>query len=211
VELEAGKIIDVRATVAAAALPPKEAPKTPDKPVVAAKAPEPSAMKATPPSPRPIADAQPKLPSPRPVADAQPKPPAPRPVAALPRPPKEDVTPAPAPTPKPAAQPKKDKAALADDDLLDEKPAKAAKVEKPSGGGDGYLRLGSKPWTNISVDGKESGLHTRQTQMKLSAGSHRITLSNPQFNIKETFSVDIKAGETATVIKDLRSQGQDSD
>ena len=36
-------------------------------------------------------------------------------------------------------------------------------------------------------------------------------LTNPQFNIKETFSVDIKAGETETVIKDLRPQGGDSD
>ena len=77
--------------------------------------------------------------------------------------------------------------------------------------GDGWLRLGSKPWTNILVDGKETGLHTPQTHLKLGAGSHRITLTNPQFSIKETFSVDIKAGETETVIKDLRPQGGDSD
>lgn len=90
-----------------------------------------------------------------------------------------------------------------------EKPAAAEKSS--SGGGDGWLRLGSKPWTNILVDGKETGLHTPQTHLKLAAGSHRITLTNPQFSIKETFSVDIKAGETETVIKDLRPQGADSD
>ena len=71
------------------------------------------------------------------------------------------------------------------------------------------MRLGSKPWTNISVDGKDTGLHTPQTKIKLGAGSHRITLTNPQFNIKETFSVDVKAGETETVIKDLRPQNND--
>ena len=91
-----------------------------------------------------------------------------------------------------------------------DKPAAAEKSSAPSSG-EGYLRLGSKPWTNIVVDGKETGLHTPQTHLKLGAGSHRVTLTNPQFNIKETFSVDIKAGETETVIKDLRSQGADSD
>jgi len=98
-------------------------------------------------------------------------------------------------------------------------PAEKAPVEKSaekssapaSSGGDGWLRLGSKPWTNIVVDGKETGLHTPQTHLKLGAGAHRITLTNPQFNIKETFSVDIKSGETETVIKDLRPSGGDSD
>ncbi|HZS41162.1 MAG TPA: protein kinase [Polyangia bacterium] len=147
-----------------------------------------------------------------------------RPVKAqLPRPPKVDDEPRKARKPpvedegaKPEKVEKPVKAAV-------EKPVKVAaerpekiekpeKVEKPAvGGGEGYLRLGSKPWTNIAVDGKDSGQHTPQTHMKLPAGSHRITLTNPQFNIKETFSVDIKAGETETVIKDLRPQGADSD
>ena len=49
---------------------------------------------------------------------------------------------------------------------------KPAAVDKPSGGGggEGWLRLGSKPWTNIVVDGKETGLHTPQTHLKLGRG-----------------------------------------
>jgi len=195
VELEAGKIIEVRATLAAAAPPKPAVPTEKEKPAVAAKA----------------APAAKPMPAPEPAAE-KPKA-APKPVAAapreLPRLPKDD-TPKPAPAPKPAAAPKKEKAQLADDELLDEKPA-AKPAKAPVAAGDGYLRLGSKPWTNIAVDGKDSGLHTPQTQMRLTAGSHRVTLTNPQFNIKETFSVEIKAGETATVIKDLRPQGQDSD
>jgi hypothetical protein len=109
----------------------------------------------------------------------------------------------------------------------EEKPKKVASADKPaaekapvekssekssaSSSSDGWLRLGSKPWTNILVDGKDTGLHTPQTHLKLAAGSHRITLTNPQFSIKETFSVEIKSGETETVIKDLRPQGADSD
>jgi hypothetical protein len=91
------------------------------------------------------------------------------------------------------------------------KAAAAPAAAKPSGGADGFLRLGSKPWTNIAVDGKDTGLHTPQTKIKLSAGPHRVTLTNPQFNIKETFSVDIKPGDTETVIKDLRQSSDDSD
>ena len=103
---------------------------------------------------------------------------------------------------KPAAEPKPP---------ADKPPDKSSAPASSGGGGEGWLRLGSKPWTNIIVDGKETGLHTPQTHLKLGAGSHRITLTNPQFNIKETFSVEIKSGETETVIKDLRPQGGDSD
>jgi hypothetical protein len=102
-----------------------------------------------------------------------------------------------------------DKPAPAEKSPVEKSPEKSS--APASSGGDGWLRLGSKPWTNIVVDGKETGLHTPQTHLKLGAGSHRITLTNPQFSIKETFSVDIKAGETETVIKDLRPQGGDSD
>ena len=104
------------------------------------------------------------------------------------------------------------KKVAAADKASEAKPDKTAeKSSSPSGSGEGYLRLGSKPWTNILVDGKETGLHTPQTHLKLAAGAHRITLINAQFNIKETFSVDIKAGETETVIKDLRQQGANDD
>jgi hypothetical protein len=160
VELEAGKITDVRAML----LPPP----TPPEPV------------------RPVAVKQerPKL-----AQEDRPKLPRPPVVAA-----KEDAP--------PVARTVKVKKPVEED---------AAPKEKPSAGGEGWLRLGSKPWTNIAVDGKDSGQHTPQTHMKLSAGSHRITLTNPQFNIKETFTVEIKAGETTTEIKDLRPQGADSD
>ncbi len=68
---------------------------------------------------------------------------------------------------------------------------------------EGFLRINSKPWTRIIVDGKETGLNTPQTALKLSAGSHQITLHNPAFNVKETFTVSVRSGETATVVKNL--------
>jgi hypothetical protein len=42
-----------------------------------------------------------------------------------------------------------------------------------------------------------------QREIKLPAGKHKITLLNNEFGIKESFSVDIKANETAKAVKDF--------
>ncbi|MBA3461971.1 MAG: protein kinase [Deltaproteobacteria bacterium] len=75
-------------------------------------------------------------------------------------------------------------------------------ADKPAAKGMGTLMLGSKPSCEIYIDGSNSGLHTPQRELKLSAGKHRITLMNNEFGIKETFVVDIKPDETAKAIKD---------
>jgi eukaryotic-like serine/threonine-protein kinase len=223
VTVEAGKVLDLRAVlgapaavaVAPAAVPAAVPAPKPVAPVVAA-----PAVVAKTPEPKPVPVE--KEPAPKPVKVAAAEKPAPEPVKKvtheLPRPPKEEKPkPAPATAKKPAASTEED-----DDDSTPAAPAKAKPVTpapakpapppaaKPApAGGEGYLRVGSKPWTNITVDGKDTGLHTPQTKIKLTPGSHRVTLTNPQFNIKETFSVEIKAGETETVIKDLRPQNND--
>ena len=68
--------------------------------------------------------------------------------------------------------------------------------------GTGVLMLGSKPSCEIYIDGSNSGLHTPQREIKLSAGKHRVTLMNNEFGIKETFVVDIKPDATEKAIKD---------
>jgi hypothetical protein len=66
----------------------------------------------------------------------------------------------------------------------------------------GILVLGSKPPCEIAVDGAATGLHTPQKELKLPVGRRRITLTNSEFGIKETFTVDIKADAPEKVIKD---------
>ncbi len=68
----------------------------------------------------------------------------------------------------------------------------------------GFLRLNSKPWTKIFVDGQDTNLNTPQTAIQMGPGMHQIMLYNPEFGIRETFSVHIIAGETQTIIKDFR-------
>ena len=68
----------------------------------------------------------------------------------------------------------------------------------------GILRLASKPWTYIFIDGKETGLHTPQAHIALTVGSHEIMLRSIEHDLKETFTVEIRVGEITTAVKDLR-------
>jgi eukaryotic-like serine/threonine-protein kinase len=77
-----------------------------------------------------------------------------------------------------------------------------ADAAEPKTKGQGVLVLGSKPPCDITIDGSATGLHTPQTDLKLSVGRHRIMLTNSEFGIKETFTVDIKAETPEKIIKD---------
>jgi hypothetical protein len=66
----------------------------------------------------------------------------------------------------------------------------------------GVLVLGSKPPCDITIDGIATNLHTPQKEIKLAVGKHRVTLTNSEFGINETFTVDIKADVPEKLIKD---------
>ena len=66
----------------------------------------------------------------------------------------------------------------------------------------GVLVLGSKPPCDIAIDGSPTGLHTPQKEIRLAVGRHRVTLSNAEFGIKETFTVEIKPDAPEKAIKD---------
>ena len=72
-------------------------------------------------------------------------------------------------------------------------------------GGSGTLRINSRPWSQVFVDGRLIG-NTPQMNISLSAGRHQVTLVNPDFNIRHTISVNVVAGETVTRIEDLPMQ-----
>ena len=72
-----------------------------------------------------------------------------------------------------------------------------------AGGGTGTLRLNSRPWSQVFVDGKMIG-NTPQMNLQLSAGEHRITLVNPEFGLRKNITVKVKAGDTQTQIVSLQ-------
>ncbi|MEZ4359452.1 MAG: protein kinase [Kofleriaceae bacterium] len=126
----------------------------------------------------------PKDPTPEapPVAPTVPKvvaPPPPRPVVKPTRPPERPrVTPTPTPTPSP---PPSDPVVTAE----------------------GVLQISAKPPCEIVIDGKATGLSTPQREILLTAGSHRVTLINNEYSIRETFSVNVEADTTSKVVKDF--------
>jgi serine/threonine protein kinase len=85
-----------------------------------------------------------------------------------------EVEPAPRPAPKPAA----------------------------AGGGTGTLRVQTRPWSKVMVDGRLIG-STPQMNIPLSAGSHTLTLVNDEFGLRKTLRVNIEAGEVTTKILNL--------
>jgi len=80
--------------------------------------------------------------------------------------------------------------------------ARATKSQPAAGSGTGTLRLNTRPWSRISIDGVPRG-NTPQMNLQLSAGTHTITLSNPEFGLTKELVVTIKPGETVTRVLTL--------
>ena len=71
------------------------------------------------------------------------------------------------------------------------------------GGGTGTLRINTKPWTKIYVDGVYKGV-TPKTNLKLPAGKHRLRLVNSDFGISKRYTITIKAGRSKTFVKKFK-------
>jgi hypothetical protein len=74
------------------------------------------------------------------------------------------------------------------------------------GGGNGTLRINTRPWSQVFVDGRLIG-NTPQMNISLPAGRHTVTLVNSEFNIRETVTIEIQAGQTETRVITLTPGG----
>jgi serine/threonine-protein kinase len=84
-------------------------------------------------------------------------------------------------------------------------PAKTAErvTEGAAPSATGLLRVNTRPWSKVSVDGVVVG-NTPQMNIKVSAGQHTLKLENPEFGIKQELSVTIQPGQTVTRVLTLR-------
>jgi serine/threonine-protein kinase len=64
------------------------------------------------------------------------------------------------------------------------------------------LRINSRPWSQIFIDGKWIG-NTPQLGIQLSAGNHSVRLVNSEFGMSKTFTVKLAAGEQVTRVETL--------
>jgi hypothetical protein len=73
----------------------------------------------------------------------------------------------------------------------------------PSRGvGTGTLRVQTRPWSKVSIDGRPVGT-TPLMNVPLSAGSHTLTFTNDDFGIKKVVKVQIEAGQVLTQVLTL--------
>jgi serine/threonine protein kinase len=74
-------------------------------------------------------------------------------------------------------------------------------VTRPTGGM-GTLRINTKPWTKIYINGRYKGV-TPKLNIKLRAGTYKLRLVNPEFGIRKTYTITITAGKTRTFVRKL--------
>jgi serine/threonine-protein kinase len=90
-----------------------------------------------------------------------------------------------------------------------DEPAAAKPAAKPKSapaavsGGTGTLRVNTRPWSRVVVDGRLIG-NTPQMNIPLPPGTHTINLVNPEFGISKSLTVQIKSGETVTRVLTLQ-------
>jgi hypothetical protein len=66
----------------------------------------------------------------------------------------------------------------------------------------GTLRVNSRPWSQVYVDGRLYG-NTPQLNIVVSAGKHRIELVNPQLGMRKKMTVNVRAGKVTTKVVNL--------
>jgi hypothetical protein len=86
--------------------------------------------------------------------------------------------------------------------LAPTQPMAAPMQAAPGSGKLGTLRVNSRPWAQVIVDGHVVG-NTPQPGLQLPPGNHKIQLVNPQMGLTKTFSVSIKAGQMVTKVMNL--------
>jgi serine/threonine protein kinase len=64
-------------------------------------------------------------------------------------------------------------------------------------GGNGTLRVNTRPWSQVFVDGRLIG-NTPQMNIPVSSGSHTVMFVNDEFGLRKTIKVSVKPGETVT-------------
>jgi hypothetical protein len=89
---------------------------------------------------------------------------------------------------KPATAQKKAKAG-GDDDIFE------SQGKADAAGGTCVATISSKPWAEVSIDGKPTGKITPLVNYSMPCGKHRITFKNADLMIERNESVTLKAGQ----------------
>lgn len=78
----------------------------------------------------------------------------------------------------------------------------AATPENEEALGEAFLRINSRPWSQVFVDGTHVG-HTPKLDLRVRAGAHRIRLVNQELGVAKTIELRAAPGETVSHIEFL--------
>jgi hypothetical protein len=71
----------------------------------------------------------------------------------------------------------------------------AAKPAETGGGNDCSITIGSRPWAEVWIDGKNTTKHTPFADYKIACGKHKIVFKRPDLSIDKTESITVSPGE----------------
>ena len=71
-----------------------------------------------------------------------------------------------------------------------------------AGGAAGTLRVQTRPWSKVFVDGRMVG-NTPLMGVEISAGRHTLTFVNDDFGIRKSVKVDVQPGQVVTQVLTL--------
>jgi hypothetical protein len=63
------------------------------------------------------------------------------------------------------------------------------------GGGDCSITIGSRPWAEVWIDGKNTSKHTPFADYKIACGKHKIQFRRADLQIDRTEAITVKPGE----------------
>jgi serine/threonine protein kinase len=84
---------------------------------------------------------------------------------------------------------------------------KSAVPKRPETDGFGSIKIGSEPWAVAKLGGEVLG-ETPVPERKVKAGRQILTVTNPKFNISESFPVTITKGKTTVVLLRFADDGR---
>ncbi len=70
----------------------------------------------------------------------------------------------------------------------------APSEEAASGGGDCAITVGTRPWSEVWIDGKNTGRHTPYSE-SIGCGKHKLTFKRPDLSLTRTESITVRPGE----------------
>jgi hypothetical protein len=157
-----------------------------------------------------LAAKAPVAPSAPPRAPAPPKPPpvAPPPVAADAPGTLALAAPTPAPVPPEGTQPRRSPARPRPHAESAIKPPQAAPAPAESGG-QCQITVGTFPWSELWIDGADTGQHTPVVAMPIACGRHRLQFKRRDLRVDQVESVTLDAGHDFRRQYELHGAGLD--